>query len=542
MPMSRSHARVAGRAALRAVAVAAALGAVWLPAGRGLAQAPSQAAPIRQAPQPAHQVDLAALDRYIEQARVDWNVPGLAIAAVKDGRIVMAKGYGVRELGRAERVDERTLFAIASNTKAFTAATLAMLVEEGRLSWDDPVRQHLPWFELADPLASREMRVRDLLAHRSGLGTFSGDLVWYGTGYTAAEVVRRARFLEPASSFRARYGYSNIMFIAAGEVVQAVAGQPWTAFVRERILEPLGMQDTVLSVRELGGRANVATPHGPASGEIRPFPWYGWDSAAAAGGLISSVSDMSRWMLLQLARGSLDGRTYFSDAASRTMWTPHVSSTVDKAAAERIPSTHFRGYGLGWSLRDYGGRLVADHGGGYDGMFSKLALVPDDGVGVVVLTNSMTGIADAIVSRSIDAFLGLPERDWSREGLERARWSAQRRADELAVREKARVDGTRPSWPLPAYAGRYSGDLYGAVSVAFEGEGLVLRMEPTPDLVADLTHWHHDTFQIHWRTASSWFGTGWAQFVSDAHARIVELKLDVPNEDFWFHELKLRRQ
>jgi CubicO group peptidase (beta-lactamase class C family) len=541
MSMSRCHTILRARAAWPTLAVLLALGAAWAPAGQGLAPASSRAA-AHLGPLAAHEVDLAALDRDIEQARVDWRVPGLAVAVVKDGRVVMAKGYGVRTLGGADLVDERTLFAIASNTKAFTAATLAMLVDEERLSWDDAVRKHLPYFELADPLASREMRVRDLLSHRSGLGTFSGDLVWYGTRYSADEVVRRARFLEPAGSFRARYGYSNVMYIAAGQVVEAVAGEPWTAVVRRRILEPLGMRDTLVSVRDLDGRTNVATPHGPASGDLRTFPWQGWDSAAAAGGLISTVRDLSRWMLLQLSRGSLDGRTYFSDTASRAMWTPHVSFTIDKAAAERTPSTHFRGYGLGWTLRDYAGRLVADHGGGYDGMFSKLALVPDEQLGVVVLTNSMTGIADALVSRTIDTFLGLPDRDWSREGLERARWSAERRADEMATREKARLAGTRPSLPLGRYAGRYGGDLYGEVGVTIEGDTLVLRLEPSPDLVADLTHWHHDTFQIHWRTPSSWFGTGWAQFVTDPHGRIVELKLDVPNEDFWFHELKLRRQ
>jgi CubicO group peptidase (beta-lactamase class C family) len=539
--MSRPRTTLTGRASWAAVVFVLALGALWTPAGRGLAQVPSRAGAMAQAPQ-AHAVDLAALEREFERARAEWQVPGLAVAVVKDGRVIMAKGFGVRTLGGTEPVDERTLFAIASNTKAFTAATLAMLVDEGRVSWDDPVRKWLPYFELADPLASREMRVRDLLSHRSGLGTFSGDLVWYGTGYTADEVVRRARYLKPAGPFRARYGYSNVMYVAAGEVVEAAAGEPWTTVVRRRILEPLDMRDTVVSVRELEGRANVATPHGPATGELRAFPWQGWDSAAAAGGIISNVSDLSRWMLLQLARGSLDGRTYYSDAASRAMWTPHVSFTIEKAAAERTPSTHFRGYGLGWSLRDYAGRLVADHGGGYDGMFSKLALVPDERLGVVVLTNSMTGIADALVARTIDTFLGLPERDWSREGLERAKTSATRRADDMAAREKARLTGTRPSLPLDAYAGRYGGEFYGDVSVARQGEALVLRLDPNPDLVADLTHWHHDTFQIHWRTPSSWFGTGWAQFVTDPHGKILELRLDVPNEDFWFHELELRRQ
>ena len=512
---------------------------VAAPAAR-TAKGPARVPATSAAPQPA--VDLAALDRQIAQAREDWQVPGMAIAIVKDGKVVLAKGYGVRELGRPEPVDADTLFAIASNSKAFTAAAVAMLVDEKKLTWDDRVTAHLPYFQLYDPWVTHDMRLRDLLSHRSGLGTFSGDLVWYGTAYSPEEVVRRARFLEPDADFRTGYRYNNVMFVAAGEVVAKVSGQPWGDFVKQRIFEPLGMRDTVTSVKALAGRTNVATPHGPTYGAPRPFPWYSWDGAAAAAGIISSASDMAKWMGLQLGRGTSGGRTIFSDAASRQMWTPHISFTVDRASAERIPSTHFRGYGLGWSLSDYRGRLVVEHGGAYDGMYSQVVLVPEEQLGLVVLTNSMTSIGSALKYVVVDRYLGAPERDWSREMLERSKARDAAHAKSVAKAEATRLPDTKPSLPVSSYAGTYPSDLYGTATVSEENGGLVLRLLPNPDLVADLTHWHVDTFQLKWRKSFPWFADGWAQFVLDNKGRVTEMKLDVPNEDFWFNEPKFVRQ
>ncbi|MGD2152782.1 MAG: serine hydrolase domain-containing protein, partial [Gemmatimonadales bacterium] len=252
-------------------------------------------------------VDLAALDAYFAESGEIFEVPGFAVAIVKDGELVFAKGYGVRELGKADRVDEHTLFAIASNTKAFTAAALAILVDGGKLDWDDRVVEHLPYFQLYDPWVTQEMRVRDLLSHRSGLGTFSGDLLWYGTSYSRTEVIRRARYLEAAGEFRSDYGYSNLMFLAAGQLIAAVTGMSWDEVVEREFFEPLGMRRTVTSVRDLEGMGNVATPHRERDGWVFPLYWYDWDSMAPAGGIISSVADMSRWLRLQLGRGTWEG-------------------------------------------------------------------------------------------------------------------------------------------------------------------------------------------------------------------------------------------
>ena len=251
--------------------------------------------------------------------------------------------------------------------------------------------------------------MRDLLSHRSGLGTFSGDLLWYNTTFDVDDVLRRARYLQPRSPFRTAFGYSNLMFLAAGQVVAAASGTTWDAFVQAHFLNPLGMKDTLTSVRAVPGRENVATPHGPVGTGSRPYPWYDSQAGGAAGGLVSSAHDMTRWLLLQLGRGTLDGRQYFSDEQARTMWTPHVSLTISRESESASPTTHFSAYGLGWMLRDYHGRLIASHGGGLDGMYSAVAIVPDERLGIVVLTNAMTSIGDALVMRVIDAYF-LPPR------------------------------------------------------------------------------------------------------------------------------------
>lgn len=502
-------------------------------------------APVSAAPPP----DLARLEAAIEQARKDWSVPGLSVAIVKDGRVVLAKGFGVRDLGKPDPVDADTLFAIASNSKAFTATAIAMLQDEGKLSLDDRVVSHVPYFQLYDPYVTSDIRVRDLLSHRSGLGTFSGDLLWYGTGYSREEVVRRARFLKQAGPFRARYGYQNIMYVAAGEVIAAASGRDWDTFIKDRIFDPLGMTRTVSRFADVVNASNVATPHAGTFSPLRAYPWYSWDSCGPAASIVSSANDMARWIAAHLAGGLAGERRIFPESAQRLLWTPHVAFTVDPnpavpaaslAASLRLPQ-HFRGYGLGFSVSDYRGRFVAEHGGAADGMFSHVTLVPEEGLGFVILTNSDTGLSSALSYAILDAYLGGDGRDWSRLFLDRANRNAGQKRQERDRVEKARLAGTKPSLPLEQYAGRYVSTLYGDATVAIEQGTLVLRLVPNPDMVADLTHWHVDTFELKWRRAFPWFGDGRASFVLDHDARITELKLDVPNDDFWFYELELKR-
>lgn len=487
-------------------------------------------------------VDIAALDRYFAESGEAFEVPGFAVAIVKDGELVLAKGYGVRELGERAAVDEHTLFAIASNSKAFTAAALATLVDEGKITWDDRVVEYLPYFQLYDPWVTQEMRIRDLLCHRSGLGTFSGDLLWYGTPYSAAEIVRRARYLEPAGKFRADYGYSNLMFVAAGEIIAAVTGASWNEYVKTTFFEPLGMGRTVTSTTDLERMNNVATPHREKDGAVIPLYWYNWDAMAAAGGIISSVSDMSRWLRLQLDHGVWDGDTIFSEGAQRTMWTPQISYVVSRGSEEMYPTTHFRGYGLGWSLMDYQGHKVMSHGGGYDGMYSRVALVPEENLGLVVLTNSMTSLPVALTNRILDAYLGGAEKDWTAQFAEQAERDKQRRAERRAEWYSQRIEGTSPSLPLDEYTGTYGGPMYGDATVTIQDGQLVVSFLPNPDLVGDLTHHHFDTFIIEWRQDFAWFDEGTVQFLLDPSGKVTEMKIDVPNNDLWFYELEFKKK
>jgi len=487
-------------------------------------------------------VDVEELDAYFRAALTAWPVPGFAVAIVKDDSVALARGYGLREIDQSDLVDEHTLFAIASNSKAFTSAALARLVDQERLRWDDRVVEHIPWFALYSPYVTAEMQVRDLLSHRSGLGTYSGDLVWYGTDYSREEVLRRIRHLPPAGSFRADYGYSNVMFLAAGLVIPAVTGSSWDEYLASEFFGPIGMDRTVTSVDSLASRTNIATPHGERDGRVVTYPWYSWDNVGPAASVISSVRDMAQWIRVQLNRGTWNGRTYFSEEQSRIMWTPHMSFPVAGRTDDGGAATNFRGYGLGWGLMDYHGRLVASHGGAADGMYSRVVLVPEERLGMVILTNGMTSLQTALSYRILDAFLGTAERDWSAEYLARHRRGQERWAARWSQWEDNRVLGTQPSLPPEGYTGTYGGDLYGDATVLIENGTLVLRLQPNPDLVADLSHWHHDTFLIEWRHEFPWFDRGWAQFVLDRTGAVAEMRLDVPNEDFWFHELQFRKQ
>lgn len=483
---------------------------------------------------------LRAIEEYAEKAQKDWNVPGLAIAVVKDDKVILAKGYGVREMGKPERVDENTLFAIASNSKAFTTAALAILVDEGKIKWDDKVTKYLPEFQMPDAYVTRELTIRDLVSHRSGLGTFSGDLLWYEATHSSDEILRRVRFLKPVNSFRASYGYQNLMYIAAGRILEKVSGQTWAEFVRARFLTPLGMSRTTTSVKDL--KDNVASPHNELNGKMRVVRYGNVDNAAAAAGLNSSATDVAKWLRLQLGRGKFEGKPVFSEAQSWQMWQPAIAMPISKSSSELNPTRHFNNYGLGWYLSDYHGRKIVSHGGGLDGMYSQTAMMPEENLGLVVLTNSETPVNYIMMNKIFDIMLGASPRDWSAELLERTKKGKAAEAEEDKKTAAARVANTKTSLPFSAYAGTYGGELYGDANVTEENGKLVLRLKQSPNFTADLEHWHYDTFQIKWRdTVSYAFPRGFVVFTIDQNGKPEELKINQPNNDFWFYELELRR-
>ena len=486
---------------------------------------------------------LQEIDKYAAKAGQDWKVPGFSLAIVKDDKVVFVKGYGVRELGKPEPVDRETLFAVASNSKAFTSAALATLVDEGKLKWDDPVTKHLPYFQLYDPYVTREMTVRDLLSHRSGLATFGGDLLWYETTYSREEVIRRVRFLKPTYGFRSRYGYQNIMFLAAGEIVPAVTGKSWDDYVREKFFVPLGMTRTVTTYRQLQAAQNVATPHNETEGRVKIVKYSNVDAAGGAAVINSSAAEMAEWVRLQLGRGTYQGKKIFSAAASREMWTPHtIVSGVSETAERFNPTVHFNLYGLGWGLSDYRGRKVVTHSGGLDGMTSRVALLPEENLGVVVLTNSETPLQAFLYYKIFDVFTGAPARDWSADYLARVKAAREREEAEAKRVEAARVPNTKPSLPLSSYAGTYGGQMYGDATVTEENGRLVVRLLPSPNYVGDLEHWHFDTFRLKWRESVVYpYPRGWVTFQLDLQGKVSEMKIDVPNPDFDFKELEFKR-
>jgi CubicO group peptidase (beta-lactamase class C family) len=436
--------------------------------------------------------DMAAFDRYVGKAVRDWNVPGLAIAVVKNDSLVFAKGYGVIEQGKPARVDEHTRFAIGSTTKAMTVTALAMLADEGKLSFDDKVIDHLPDFRLHDAWVTRELTIRDLLTHRTGLpGT---DLLWLFDSYPTDEVFRRMRYVEPESSFRSHWEYQNVMYALAGKIVEQASGMSWADFVRTRIFEPLGMNETIPLVSELQGKPNVAVPHAEVDDSVQVVSIRTTDPIAPAGSVWSSVHDMSIWMRFVLDSGRIGDRRLVKPETFREIVAPEMRAPMDEYPALRLAQPHFFSYALGWFVQDYKGETVWMHTGSIDGMCAIIGLLPAQRVGVYVLENlDHAELRHALMYRAFDMYEGNPPRDWSGDLHQ---LFADRRSKAEAARAKrdsALAKNTRPTLTLQKYAGTYSDSTYGNVYITLSGDSLHFRFvkgDPQP-----LEHVEYDTFR-----------------------------------------------
>ncbi len=478
----------------------------------------------------AQNVDFKKLDSYFEKALSDWGTPGMSVAIVKDGETVFSKGYGLMEVGKPTKTDANSLYAIASNSKAFTTYIIAQLVEEGKLSWNDKVKDYLPYFELYDPWVSNNVTIKDLLCHRVGLGTFSGDIMWYKSDLNSEGIIRRLKYIEPKFDFRDGFGYSNVMFITAGEVIKKVTGKTWGQNVQERVLDPLGMDRTIFSLKKLDEVGNYATPHAFEDGQNVPIPYTDWEEVGALGGLISSVNDMGKWMNFMM---NTDFR------AKNQLWKMQNSYTVNRKG-ENDFNMHFSGYGLGWGLSDYYGRLRVSHTGGYDGMISAVTMIPDEKLGVVVLSNGMNPPTMAVTYYALNAFMGEEERDWSAELLKK---KEERKTKDTRVEDRvaSRVEGTKPSLDLGKYAGTYYADIYGNIDVKLEDGKLHMYFEHSPELAATLEHWHYDVWKLGWDNTHAWFDFGTVKFDTDNNLEVTGIEFDVPNDDIFFEELKPMR-
>ena len=449
-------------------------------------------------------------DARVESVMKASEVPGAAIAIVENGKVTLARGYGVRKLGSAEAVGADTLFQIGSTTKAVTATALALLVEEGKIRWDDRVIDHLPGFRMYDPWVTREITVRDILVHRSGLGRGQGDLMFVpSTEISRADLVKRIQFLKPATSFRSGFAYDNVLYAVAGQLIEAVSGKTWEQFVEERILQPVGMKSSVTNDVDRLSAPDRAYPHGRV-GELRGIgPQQLFDekkvalgaNVGPAGAIAAGANDLARWLAVQLASGQLPGseQRLFSAESAQAMWQPVVpvpATPFPPALADAVPQ--FRGYALGWMVQDYRGHKVIQHGGGTLGFRAVVVLIPEKNTGFAIVNNSEDNeLVPGLHYELLDHYLGLPKHDWPKAFRDffaernKAGLEAQKAAD-------AQRPQSLPTLPLASYAGSYSDPWYGPIAITETGGQLAIDFKQTPGMVGPLEHWAYDTFVARW--------------------------------------------
>ncbi|MBX7174241.1 MAG: serine hydrolase [Pyrinomonadaceae bacterium] len=467
-------------------------------------------------------VNLQSIDDYVNKSIKDWEVPGVAIAVVKDDKIVFAKGYGVRELGKTDAVTTNTMFAIGSSSKAFTSAALAMLVDEGKIKWNDPVSKYLPSFQLFDPYVTREMMVRDLLSHRIGLER--GDRLWYATDFSRDEVMRRIRFLKPSSSFRSRFGYQNIMYLAGGQIIPSVVGKSWDDFLKERIFTPLGMSSTNTSISGLKGMPDVASPHAKINDKVKPVAYRLIDNIGPAGSINSNVTDMAQWVRMQLNSGKYGDKQIVSAANIKEMQNPHTIIPLEGLYTSLYSEAHFLSYGMGWFLSDYRGRKMVEHGGAIDGMRAAVMMIPEEKMGVIVLGNMNGSILPQLLgNRIFDAYL-FPgkEKDWSGDLLKVIKAAeAQAKTAQQKI-ETDRAKDTKPSLSLENYAGNYTDEMYGDMKVTFENGKLKAKFGTYFNGI--LEHWHFDTFRVKWEDEMQ--GEGFISFKLNSQGKVDTMNIE----------------
>jgi CubicO group peptidase (beta-lactamase class C family) len=433
-----------------------------------------------------------SLDKYVEKALVDWQIPGVAVLVVKNNEVVLEKGYGYLESGKPDKVDENTLFMIASNTKAFTGTAMAMLEYEGKCSLTDPVQKYLPDFKMKDPWVTEHITLTDVMSHRIGMETFQGDFMYWESDLTSEEVMEKFGQLTPSYDFRTKWGYCNAGFLVAGESIEQISGMTWESYIRQNITKPLGMERTLILTGETANADNLAIAHTLVNGELVIIPHGLIDNIAPAASISSSVHDLSRWVIANLDSGRYAGVQVIPWQAIKKARTPQ---SIIRPARHPFNRAFYSLYGLGWDLMDYEGREIVSHTGGIDGFVTSVTLVPSENLGVVVLTNTdMNGFYQALKWEIIDAYLGLPYRNYSQFYMDRYNPAMQEQwAMEQAWRDSAAMH--RQDAPkLSKYEGKYRHDVYGYATLKAAGDHLVMTLEHHPNLTAKLEYLGNDRF------------------------------------------------
>lgn len=460
-------------------------------------------------------------DQYVETGRVKWEVPGMAVAVVKDGKVIFSKGYGTKEIGQNNPVDTQTLFSIGSTTKAMTAVCMGMLVDEGKISWDEPVIKYLPEYQLYDPYVTRELRIRDLFLHNSGVG--NADFVWTIMDIPVAEIFKKMKDVKPSYSFRSGFIYQNIFYIAAGEVIKRVSGMPWESFIQQRIFTPLAMTRTA-PMRRFIKDDNQTKPHNRVEGKIVTVPYTKDDEVNSAGSVWSSIDDMSKWVLCMLDSSKYPGGRLLKKNTWAEMFKPQTIVTDSEFyPTQQLTKPHWKTYGLGWFQQDYQGRKLNFHTGSLNGLTAITGQIQEERVGVMVMGNlDHAEIRHAILYKSMDHFALGGTRDWSTEFYTLYGNRTAMMDKMLKDFEGKRVANTKPTLPLQAYAGKYSDPLYGDVEVTLQGNQLVLVANHIVKLTAE--HWNYDTFRG-WFEDKSW-GKANATFILGPTGQVDKVSLD----------------
>jgi CubicO group peptidase (beta-lactamase class C family) len=431
--------------------------------------------------------NLNGLEGFIEQVMNDWHVPGLAVAIVKDGQVVYAKGFGYRDVKKGLKVTPDTLFAIGSCSKAFTTTALAILVDEGKLDWDKPVRDYLPDFRLQDGYATAHLRIRDLVTHQSGLPRHDG--VWYGSPLSRKELFDRLQYLESNKPLHAKYQYNNLMFMVAGVLIERISGSTWEEFIRRRILDPLGMKTSNFSVNDSQKTVDYSLPYQEQKGEVKEVPFRNIDAIGPAGSINSSVNEMTQWLLLQLGKGKINGRQIISEKSLGEVHTPQIVSGGDL----KYDESFYTSYAMGWGVTSYRGHPALAHSGGIDGFTSQVRFLPKDQLGVVVLTNSTSPASSLIAANVVDRMLGLSEAPWAQRAKADAAKAKEAQAKTKAEDEAKRKKDAPLTHSLKDYTGQFEHPAYQTLTITEEGGQLKFDLH---GLAGGLKHYHYDTFQL----------------------------------------------
>jgi CubicO group peptidase (beta-lactamase class C family) len=481
------------------------------------------------------------IDEIVLNTLERFEIPACSIAIVHQDEIIYKKGYGTRTKGKQETVDEHTVFALASISKSTAAACLGILVDEGKIRWDDPVRKYLPDFELYDCFATHEIQIRDLLIHNSGLPSVSGGTIWYGSTFTRAEIVSRLKFLIPSHSFRSVYAYQNIIFLVAGELIHAISGLSWDDFVQERIFEPLGMQRTKTRLNEINAMGNIATPHARIEGLISTIPYRNHENVGPAAAVNSTVWDWSQYLRMHLNAGNFAGTQILSAERIREFW--EVNTPIPFQALPeyfQIEPPILNAYGFGWFISNYRDKKIVYHSGGVDGMRTMMTLIPQEKLGILVFTNMEAPGIGPITNQVIDYLLKYPSKPWLDWYDRYFQEVTEKLKNDRNKKENSRVLNTRSHLDQQAYCGIYQDRMVGNLSIAIEEGSLILRFNNNPAFQAQLSHWHFDTFKINW--LDPYISSGWLTFQLNSLGEPIKILLDQPKLlDVDFAELDLMR-